>query len=91
MVDVSDGLLADLGHLARASGVGIDVCTDRLTVSERLVDVAAALGADPLDWVLAGARTTRSPRRSRSPPRCPRGGRGSAPCARSRQAPPGRV
>lgn len=54
MIDVSDGLLADLGHLARASGVGIDVRSDRLTVADRLVEVATALGSDPLDWVLTG-------------------------------------
>jgi len=30
-IDVSDGLLADLGHITRASGVGADVCLNRMT------------------------------------------------------------
>ncbi|HWE89595.1 MAG TPA: thiamine-phosphate kinase [Pseudonocardiaceae bacterium] len=54
MIDVSDGLLADVGHLATASNVAIDVRTDQLEVSRRLVEVAAALGADPMTWVLVG-------------------------------------
>lgn len=54
MIDVSDGLLADLGHLAEASGVGFDVRTELLTVAPKLVDVGTALGADPLHWVLTG-------------------------------------
>ncbi|TNC20329.1 thiamine-phosphate kinase [Amycolatopsis alkalitolerans] len=54
MIDVSDGLLADLGHIAEQSEVGIDVRTDLLEVSRRLVDVGTALGADPLHWVLTG-------------------------------------
>jgi thiamine-monophosphate kinase len=54
MIDVSDGLLADLGHVARASGVRIDVRTAALTVPERLVDVGAALGVDPMHWLLTG-------------------------------------
>lgn len=54
MCDVSDGLLADLGHIARASGVLIDVDPDALEVAEPLQQVAGALGADPLSWVLTG-------------------------------------
>lgn len=54
MVDVSDGLLAEAGHLARASGVGIDIDTASLEVPEPLAAVAAATGADPLQLVLTG-------------------------------------
>ncbi|GLY66992.1 thiamine-phosphate kinase [Amycolatopsis taiwanensis] len=54
MIDISDGLLADLGHVAEASGVGIDVRTDQVGVPRRLTEVGTALGADPLRWVLTG-------------------------------------
>jgi thiamine-monophosphate kinase len=54
LIDVSDGLLADLGHVAVASGVAVDVRTDLLTVPEPLHAVGAALGADPLRFVLTG-------------------------------------
>lgn len=54
MCDVSDGLLADLRHLAVAGGVRIDVDPDALEVAEPLRTVAAATGADPLRFVLAG-------------------------------------
>jgi thiamine-monophosphate kinase len=54
MIDVSDGLLADLGHIARASGVTIDVGTAGLPVPQRLLDVSSALGADPMHWILTG-------------------------------------
>jgi thiamine-monophosphate kinase len=54
MIDVSDGLLADLGHICESSNVAIDVRTDLVEVPRRLVDVATALGADPLHWVLTG-------------------------------------
>ena len=54
MIDISDGLLADLGHIAAASGVVIDVRSRAFDVPARLVDVGAALGVDPLQWVLTG-------------------------------------
>ena len=45
MIDCSDGLLADLGHIADASGVSIDVDPDSLDVHEAQKTVAAAIGA----------------------------------------------
>lgn len=54
MCDVSDGLLADLGHIAEASGVCIDVDSARVEVSQVLQTVGAATGIDPMTFVLGG-------------------------------------
>lgn len=54
MVDVSDGLLADLGHVADASGVAIDVRAAAFEIAEPLQAVGAALGVDPLSFILTG-------------------------------------
>lgn len=54
MIDVSDGLIADLGHVAVASGVGVDLRRDAFTVPEQMRDAALALGVDPYHWLLTG-------------------------------------
>jgi thiamine-monophosphate kinase len=55
MIDISDGLLADLGHVSRASGVTLDVDTTALEVAEPQKAVAAAIGGgDPLVFQLTG-------------------------------------
>jgi thiamine-monophosphate kinase len=54
LIDVSDGLVQDLGHVAAASGVGIDVHSDSFDVPAPMRDAGAALGVDPLRWVLGG-------------------------------------
>ncbi len=45
MIDVSDGLLADLGHLAAASGVHVNVHTSGLAPGTALREAAASLPA----------------------------------------------
>jgi thiamine-monophosphate kinase len=54
MIDVSDGLVADVGHVAAASGVAIDITTSAFELAEPLQAVGAALGADPMRFILGG-------------------------------------
>jgi thiamine-monophosphate kinase len=54
MIDISDGLIADLNHVAEASGVLIAIESGRLPADPALAVAGAALGADWLRWVLAG-------------------------------------
>lgn len=54
MIDVSDGLLADVGHIADASNVGIDIRREAFEVTQAMRDAGAALGVDPYSWVLTG-------------------------------------
>lgn len=54
MCDVSDGLAADLGHIAAASDVSIELDSAAFDVPPRMAEIARALGADALQWVTAG-------------------------------------
>ncbi len=54
MTDVSDGLIADLGHIAAASGVRINLRADLVPVPMKLKEVGAALNVDPQVWVFTG-------------------------------------
>jgi thiamine-monophosphate kinase len=54
MLDVSDGLAADLGHLCDASGVGAMVEAERVPIAPEAAAVCAAIGRDPLELALTG-------------------------------------
>lgn len=54
MIDISDGLVADLGHVAVASAVDLTVDTAALEVAEPLRAVASATGISPYELMLTG-------------------------------------
>ena len=86
MIDVSDGLLADLGHLAAASRVIIEVSTARLRIGGLLADAASGVitaAADetrPLGGAQAAGKTIR-PARGRIRTTVPMPGEGDGPAS----------
>jgi thiamine-monophosphate kinase len=53
-IDVSDGLSADIAHIALQSGVGVRLYREKIPLSEPLKDFCDRLGLDPVDVALTG-------------------------------------
>ena len=54
MIDVSDGLLADLGHILRQSGCGATLALDRLPLSAEYLDRIGGMSQDRFALALSG-------------------------------------
>lgn len=54
MIDVSDGLLADLEHILKGSGTGATVHTDNIPLSAHFIETAPSFTEDPLMLAMTG-------------------------------------
>jgi thiamine-monophosphate kinase len=54
MIDLSDGLLSDLGHLCEESKAGALLLAEKIPISPELTLLAGSAGFDPLELALSG-------------------------------------
>ncbi len=54
MIDVSDGLVSEVGHLCAQSGVAAEIELEKVPLSAATRETARRLGLDPLDFALYG-------------------------------------
>ncbi len=54
MIDISDGLASETGHICRQSGVGALIRAAAIPFEKPVVEAAGMLGCDHLQWALAG-------------------------------------
>jgi len=53
VIDISDGLVQDAGHIATASAVALTIHASHLPIAPPCRQVAADAGEDPLQWALS--------------------------------------
>ena len=54
MIDVSDGLIQDVGHLAESAKLGVDIDPQCVPVAADLAQYCKSNGLDPYKFILAG-------------------------------------
>ena len=54
MIDISDGLLSDLGHICKESAVGAVLFKDSIPLSHELTNLCSLVNFNPLDFALSG-------------------------------------
>ena len=54
MIDVSDGLIADLGHIAQNSGVRVNLRSEAFVIADPVRAAAERIDTDPMTWMLTG-------------------------------------